>query len=149
MHDHPNTACPTKKECDDETNLMMRQIFNEIIKQKECTLQTWQLIRIKLIFKKGDVEDASNYRPICTLPAPYKLFATLSYTRLCPRFDSRQPPNQGGFRRSHQTVDHLTVYRWLEQRCQEWRIPLCICTIDFTKAFDRIKHEYLWKSLEH
>ena len=108
------------KECDEETKEMVRQIFNEMIKQKECTLQTWQRIRIKVIFKKGDVEDASNYRPICTLPAPYKLFATLLDTRLCLRFDSCQPPDQGGFRRSHQTVDHLTVNRLLEQRCQDW-----------------------------
>ena len=32
------------------------------------------------------------------------------------------------------------VYRELEQRCREWGVPLYISTIDFTKAFDRIKH---------
>ena len=40
------------KECDEETKEMMRPIFNEIIKHKECTLQTWQIIRIKVIFEK-------------------------------------------------------------------------------------------------
>ena len=34
----------------------------------------------------------------------------------------------------------LMVYRVLEQRCREWGVPLYISTIDFTKAFDRIKH---------
>ena len=39
------------------------------------------------------------------------------------------------------------VYRVLEQRCREWSVPLYISTIDFTKAFDSIKHSALWKSL--
>ena len=41
------------------------------------------------------------------------------------------------------------VYRVLEQRCREWNIPLYISTIDFTKAFDSIKHSAIWKSLRH
>ena len=41
------------------------------------------------------------------------------------------------------------VYRILEQRCREWSVPLYTSTIDFTKAFDRIKHTALWSSLEH
>ena len=41
------------------------------------------------------------------------------------------------------------VYRMLEQRCREWCIPMFISTIDFTKAFDRIKHQSLWNALKH
>ena len=40
------------------------------------------------------------------------------------------------------------VSRVLEQRCREWGVPLYISTIDFTKAFDRIKHSALWSSLQ-
>ena len=40
------------------------------------------------------------------------------------------------------------VYRVLEQRCREWGVPLYISTIDFTKAFDRIKHSAIWSSLQ-
>ena len=40
------------------------------------------------------------------------------------------------------------VYRVLEQRFREWGVPLYISTIDFTKAFDRIKHSALWSSLQ-
>ena len=35
----------------------------------------------------------------------------------------------------------------LEQRCREWGVPLFISTIEFTKAFDSIKHSAIWKSL--
>ena len=40
------------------------------------------------------------------------------------------------------------VYRVLEQRCREWSVSLYISTIDFTKAFGRIKHSALWRSLQ-
>ena len=93
------------------------------------------------------MEDAGNYRPICALPVLYKLFATALYARLAPSLDKVQPPDQGGFRPNHQTVDHLMVYKLLEQRCREWDVSLYISTIDFMKAFDRIRHRALWTSL--
>ena len=51
---------------------MMRQIFNEIIKRNNFTPDEWKKVKIKVIYKKGDVEDVSNYRPICSLPEMYK-----------------------------------------------------------------------------
>ena len=94
--------------------------------------------------KKGDKEG-----PICSLPVLYKLFATVMYARLAPSLHKVQSLDQGGFRPNHQTVDHLMVYKVLEQRCRESDVPLYISTIDFTKAFYRIKHSALLTSLEH
>ena len=56
-------------------------------------------------------------------------------------------PIRRSFGPSHRCEDHLVVYRVLEQRCREWGVPLYISTIDFTKAFDSIKHSALWNSL--
>ena len=53
---------------------MVRQIFNELIKQNEFTPEAWKKVKIKVIQKKGDVESVGSYRPICSLPALYKLF---------------------------------------------------------------------------
>ena len=124
----------------------MRTIFNEITRQKDFTSKSWR--KIQVIYKKGDREDAGNFRPICSLPILYKLFATVLCARLAPSLHKIQPPDQGGFRPNHRTDDHLMVYRVLEQRCREWGVPLYIGTIDFTKAFNRIKHSALWSSLQ-
>ena len=43
----------------------------------------------------------------------------------------------------------MTVYRILEQRSREWGVPLYISTIDFTKAFDSVKHSAIWSSLRY
>ena len=83
------------KDCDDETREMMRQIFNEIVKRNNFTPDEWKKVKIKVIHKKGDVEDVSNYRPICSLPAMYKLFSTILYGRLYPMLDQNQAEDQG------------------------------------------------------
>ena len=75
------------KDCNDETREMMRQIFNEVIKRNNFTPEEWKKVKIKVIYKKGDVEDVSNYRPICSLPSMYKLFSTIMYGRFFPMLD--------------------------------------------------------------
>ena len=136
------------KACDDETREMVRQIFNEIIKQNEFTPEAWKKVKIKVLHKKGDVENVGNYRPICSLPALYKLFLTILHRRLYPRLDQEQAEDQAGFRSSCQTTDHLATYRMIEQKSHEWSIKMWIATIDFTKAFDSITHRSIWKSLK-
>ena len=59
--------------------------------------------------QKGHVEEVGNYSPICTQPALYKRFSTVIYNRLYSRLDQAQSEDQGGFRRSYQTLDHLAT----------------------------------------
>ena len=108
------------KDCNDETREMVRQIFNEIIKRNNFTPDEWKKVKIKVIHKKGDVEDVSNYRPICSLPAMCKLFSTILYGRLYTMLDQNQAEDQAGFRKTYQTTDHLATYRMMKQKCQEW-----------------------------
>ena len=96
----------------------------------------------------GDVENVSNYRPICSLPAMYKLFSTILYGRLYPMLDQNQAEDQAGFRKTYQTTDHLATYRMIEQKCQEWGIKMWTATVDFTKAFDSISHNSIWEALK-
>ena len=136
------------KACDDETREMVTQIFNEIIKQNEFTLEAWKKVIIKVLHKKGDVENVGNYRPICSLPALHKLFSTILCRRLHSRLDQEQAEDQARFRSSFQTTGHLATYRMIEQKCHEWSIKMWIAMIDFTKAFDSITHTSIWKALK-
>ena len=88
------------KACDDDTREMVRQLFNEIIKRNNFSLEEWKKVKIKVIHKKGDVENVSHYRPICSLPALYKLFSTVLYGRLYPMLDQRRAEDQAGFRKN-------------------------------------------------
>ena len=134
---------------DEETKEMVRQICNEIIRQIEFTPEAWKKLKMKVLHKKGDVENVGNYRPICSLPSLYTLFSTILYGRLYPRLDQEQAEHQAGFRSSYQTTDHLSTYKMIEQKCHEWSIKMWIATIDFTKAFDSITHKSIWKAHEY
>ena len=127
---------------------MMRQVFNEVIKRNNFTPEEWKKVKIKVIHKKGDVEDVSNYRPICSLPSMYKLFSTIMFGRLYPMLDLHQAEDQAGFRKTYQTTDHLATYRLICQKCQEWGIKMWTATVDFKKAFDSISHRSIWDALK-
>ena len=118
------------KACNDETRELMRRIFNDIIKRNNFTPDEWKKVKIKVIHKKGDVEDVSNCRPTCSLPALYKLFSTILYGRLYPMLDQHQAEDQAGFRKTYQTTDHFATYRMMEQKCQEWGIKMWTATVD-------------------
>ena len=44
------------KACDDETQEMVRQIFNEIIKKNEFTPEAWKRVKTQVLHREGDVE---------------------------------------------------------------------------------------------
>ena len=65
------------KNCSDETKERIRQIFNEILLQKQCTPKTWRRIRVQVIHKKRVTK---KMRAITGLSAHY-----LYYTKCLPR----------------------------------------------------------------
>ena len=99
---------------------MVRQIFNEIVKQNEFTPEAWRRVRLKVVHQNRDAENVGNNRPICSLPALYTLFTTILYSKWYPRFDQTQAEDLAGFRRSYQTTDHLETHRMIDQKCHEW-----------------------------
>jgi hypothetical protein len=72
-------------------------------------------VNIKPCFKKGDVTEISNYRPISLLTSCSKLFETLVFNRLNQHLNINDifAPEQYGFRKGVSTqtaVFNLTDY---------------------------------------
>ena len=118
------------------------------IVQRRAILQC-HTTTISVIFKSGDSQLPSNYRPIAIIPLLYKLFARLLYNRLEPLLDNHQTPDQAGFRHDYSTDDHLFTSTILHERSHEWQLPLWISAVDFKKAFDTIDHSRLWQALHN
>ena len=129
------------KACDDETEEMVRQISNEIVKQNEFTLEAWaKSEQWKWYTKKGDVDDVGNYRPICSLLALYKLFTTILYSRLHPRLD--QSPIENIRRDSEALTKQQTILRrteWLVRNATSRRIKMWTATIELHEGV-RLHH---------
>ena len=70
--------------------------------------QCWAETVFTLVPKAGDLQHASNWKPIAILRVLYKLFARTIYNRVRPKLESQESEEQMGFRRARGTNDaHL------------------------------------------
>ena len=97
------------------------------------------------IFKKGDAANLDNYRAIAVGSVLGKLYAVILDTRLfvCAEKNGWRAEGQAGFRAGKSTVDHVFVLRHLIESTQKSRKVLYCCFVDFRKAFDRVRRDYL------
>ena len=57
------------------------------------------------------------------------------------------PEEQHGFRPNRSTTDMMFVIRRLQQLSRKKQIPLYVCFIDLTKAYDSVDRTRLWTVL--
>lgn len=102
---------------------------------------------ISLIFKKGDILDITNYRPIALLNLIYKVFTATIDNRIEQTLSANQPCEQAGFRKNYSTLDHSFVLNELISRSAEYNFDLYLIFIDYSKAFDSIEYGAVWQAL--
>ena len=102
------------------------------------------------IHKKGVHSDVGNYRPVSLLPFFSKILEKCIAVRLVGFLDdfSVLNPDQFGFRRGLSTSDALLDYmEFLYKNIDEKKHVISVF-IDFSKAFDTVKHDILLSKLE-
>lgn len=103
------------------------------------------------VYKKGDKNLRSNYRPISIVPIISKIIENCMHKQIYKYFECHKLLNeqQFGFRSELSTVKAVeslvnNVYEGFENR---------LCTsgtlIDLSKAFDSVSHDIIIKKLEH
>ena len=67
---------------------------------------SWKIARVATIFKSGQPDDRSNYRPISVLPVLARVFEKLIHNQLYDYLDRNKHlfSNQSGFRVLHSVV---------------------------------------------
>ncbi|KAE9414564.1 hypothetical protein Angca_005343, partial [Angiostrongylus cantonensis] len=96
----------------------------------------WKTSKTLLLFKKSDLHDTGNYRPICLFSVVYKLFTRVILNRIDGTLDEGQPCEQAAFRRGFSTMDHIHTITRLIEVSREYKRPLCLTFIDLEKAFN-------------
>ena len=54
---------------------------------------------------------------------------------------------QAGFRKGRGTRDQIANIRWIIKKARQFQKIIYFCFIDYTKAFDGVHHNKLWKIL--
>ena len=55
------------------------------------------------------------------------------------------PDVQAGFRKGRGTRDQIANICWIMEKAREFQKNIYFCFIDYTKAFDCVDHNKLWK----
>jgi hypothetical protein len=126
----------------------LTRLFNQCLHLRKLP-SSWKNAVVILLHKKGDTTDIKNYRPISLLPIMYKVFSHILLRRMLPTLDFHQPREQAGFRAGFSTIDHLHVINQLQEKSNEYNIPLCLAFVDYEKAFDSIEFQPLFDALQN
>ena len=124
----------------------LTKLFNKILIDKKIP-ENWKQSDIILIFKKGERDKITNYRPISLSLTIAKIFSKILECRIKPFI--QQPREQAGFRSAFSTSDHLHVLNQLIEKCEEYGVELHLAFVDFTKAFDLLNHKFLLLALRN
>ena len=54
---------------------------------------------------------------------------------------------QAGFRKGRGTRDQIATIHWIIKKAREFQKNIYFCFIDYTKAFECVDHNKLWKIL--
>ena len=69
-------------------------------------------------------------------------------TRLQQYVNHELPDTQAGFRKGRGTRDQIANICWIIKKTREFYKYIYFCFIEFTKAFDCVDQNKLWKSLK-
>ena len=67
--------------------------------------------------------------------------------RLQQYMNHELPDVQAGFRKGRGTRDQIANIHWIIKKATELQKNIYFCFIDYTKAFDCVDHNKLWKIL--
>ena len=56
--------------------------------------------------------------------------------------------NPAGFKKDRGTISQIANIRWIIEKAREFQESTYFCFIDYTKAFDSVDHNKLWKILQ-
>ena len=100
------------------------------------------------LYKKKDVTRIENYRPITLLNTDYKLFTKTLSLQLLNSVKQIIHKDQAGFIPGRSIFDHIRLSRIMTTYAEVAERNGAIVALDQEKAYDKLTHRYLWKTLE-
>ena len=89
-----------------------------------------------------------NYRTIALISHASKLMLKILQARPQQFVNCELPDAQAGFRKGRGTRDQIANICWIIKETREFQENIYFCFIDYTKVFDCVGHNKLWKILQ-
>jgi Reverse transcriptase (RNA-dependent DNA polymerase) len=100
------------------------------------------------IYKKKDKMKIENYCPITLLNTDYKLLTKALALQLIHSIKCMVHPDQVGFIPGRTIFNHIRLTKIMIKYAEAMETNGAIIALDQEKAYDKINHHYLWKTLE-
>ena len=98
--------------------------------------------------KKGNAKQCSNYCTIAFISHICKVLHKILQARLQQYVNHEFPDVQARFRKGRGTRGQIANICWVIKKAIEFQKNIYFCFIDYTKTFDCVDHNELWKILQ-
>ena len=122
-------------------------VINEIYDSGKIPEELSQSIFIALPKKQGTIE-CELHRTISLMSHIIKIILKVIMQRARSKIKTEIRKEQCGFVEDSGTRNAIWMVRMLSERAIEMQKDLYMCFIDYTKAFDKVQHEELFKMLQ-
>ena len=129
---------------------ILQVIYQQSLDSGQVPLD-WKKADVVPVFKKGNKNTPSNYRPVSLTSISCKVLEHIVFSSVMEHVDKFKILNffQHGFRKQHSCETQLINTIEDLARGLELRQQIDLLILDFSKAFDVVSHRLLLAKLEH
>ena len=132
--------------CDNSISLSLSILFNMCLIHGFLPKPCLETIIVPIIKNpNNNIQDVSNYRPIAVATVISKLFE-LFILHLIKDF-IKTSDNQFGFKSNHSTDMSVFLFKQAVSSYVSHKTPVFAVFLDASKAFDKVRHDILFKKL--
>jgi hypothetical protein len=100
------------------------------------------------LYKKNDHAQMANYRPISLLNTDYKVMTKALSIKLAKAAPHILNPAQASFVPGRHIYDQIWLSKLVIELAKATEQNGALVALDQEKAYDKIKHDYLWKAMK-
>ena len=131
----------------DDALKVSHSVCQEIWKTQQWP-QDWKRSVLIPIPKKGSAKECENHQTIALISHVSKVMLKILHAILQHYENQELPDVQVGFRKGRETRDQIANIRWIIETAWEFQKNICLCFINYAKAFDCMDHNKMWKALK-
>ena len=109
--------------------------------------QDWKRSTIIPVPKKGSTKECANHQTIALISLASMVMLKIFHAKLQHYVNQKLPDVQAWFRKGRGTRDQVANICWIIEKAREFQKNIYLWFMDYTKYFDCVDHDRLWKAL--